>query len=910
MRPDSPRWHAVEIEDLPAALGVPIDTERGLDGETAARRLAEEGPNRLSEARGPAWWRRLLEQFAAPLVVILLIAAGGAFLLGEIVDGVVILLVVVVNAAIGFLQEGKALRAIDALARSMRMESSVRRDGAWLRLTSEALVRGDLVRLEPGDRVPADLRLVSARDLDLDESMLTGESLPVSKRVAAVAPEATLGDRSPIAHGGSMVVRGRGIGVVVATGDRSEVGRIGTLVASADSIATPLTRKIAALSRILLVAILAVAAVAFGVGLLQGRPLGETFMAAVALAVGAIPEGLPAGVTIMLAIGVGRMAERRAIVRRLPAVEALGSTTVICSDKTGTLTENQMTVEAIVAGEERYALTGGGYDPAGEIRLDDRPVDPAEHPALAAVLEAGALCNDARHFRREEGWAIEGDPTEGALLVAARKGGLDPETLNAARPRLDAIEFESERQFMATLHPVGASEAREILLKGAIEVLLPRCDARLDAGGRRAAIDADAVLAESAALGRAGLRVLALCRGEAAPAAFDREHRAIASGLTFLGLVGMLDPPRPEARRAVLACRRAGIRVKMVTGDHAATAASIALMIGIGDGDADTPPETLAGVEIAELSDAALAERLSRVDVLARVSPEQKLRIVKALQAQGQIVAMTGDGVNDAPALRQADLGLAMGLAGTEAAKAAADIVLSDDRFATIEAAVEEGRGVYQTLSRFVAWTLPTNGGEGLVIFGSILVGGTLPLLPVQALWINMSTSVLLGVPLVFEKRDRNLMDLPPRDPARPLLDFPLVMRIGLVSILLWFAAAAVFHLELARESGEAVARSAAASAIVVGKVFYLFSTRSGIRPFWTVPFFSNGWLLAGIVAMMAAQWAIVSVEPLQRIMGTGTLDLLGWSAVILTGVVLTVIVESEKWLRRRLGRGLEQPGS
>jgi cation-transporting ATPase F len=910
MPPQTQRWHAIEVEDLPGILGVPVDLTAGLDAATAEQRLAEEGPNRLSEAAGAPWWRRLLEQFSAPLVVILLIAAAGAFLLGEIVDAAVILLVVLVNAAIGFLQEGKALRAIAALARSMRMQSSVCRDARWHRVDSEQLVRGDLVRLEPGDRVPADLRLVVARDFCLDESMLTGESLPVAKQVAAVAVEASLGDRASIAHGGSMVIRGRGVGVVVATGDRSEVGRIGTLVASAESIATPLTRKIAALSRILLVAILAVAVIAFAVGVLQGRPLGETFMAAVALAVGAIPEGLPAGVTIMLAVGVGRMAERRAIVRRLPAVEALGSTTVICSDKTGTLTENQMTVETIISGDDRYTLTGGGYDPAGEIQIGDRPVDLAKRPALRALLEAGVLCNDARHLHREAGWAIDGDPTEGALLVAARKGGLDPDSIAAERPRLDAVEFESERQFMATLHPAAGRAGHEIYLKGAVEVLLPRCDARLDAAGQRVPIDPVAVLAESAALGRSGLRVLALCRREQAPPAIGPQQREVASGLTFLGLSGMLDPPRGEARRAVLACRRAGIRVKMVTGDHAATAASIAAMLGIGDREGEAPLETLTGAEIAELSDEALSERIARVDVLARVSPEQKLRIVKALQAQGQIVAMTGDGVNDAPALRQADLGLAMGLSGTEAAKAAADIVLADDRFATIEAAVEEGRGVYQTLSRFVAWTLPTNGGEGLVIFGSILVGGTLPLLPVQALWINMSTSVLLGVPLVFERRDRDLMELPPRDPARPLLDFPLCMRIGLVSVLLWFAAAAAFHLELARGSGEAVARSAAASAIVVGKVFYLFSTRSGIRPFWTVPLLSNRWLLAGIAAMMAAQWAVISLGPLQRIMGTGTLDLAGWSSVILTGVVLTAVVEFEKWVRRRLGRGLEQPGS
>ncbi len=911
-------WHALEPSAIDEALGVSVEPERGLDDALVAARLAAIGPNAISTRPPPSFWRRLLGQLSAPLVAVLLVAAVGAFLLGETVDGLVILAVVGVNAVVGLVQEGKALAAIESLSQVLRIEASVLREGRWRRISAEQLVPGDRVRIEPGDRVPADLRVHASRGLAIDESMLTGESAPAAKRVESVAADTPLAERASLAFAGTLVSRGRGEGVVVATGSSTEVGRVGGLLDEAGEFTTPLVRKMRTLARLLVWVILAVAGLAFLVGWLQGRPASEMFMAAVALAVAAIPEGLPAGLTIILAIGVARMARHRAIVRKLPSVETLGSTTVICTDKTGTLTRNEMTVVALVAGGERFEVEGIGYEPSG--RLVDSNGDAAtisSRSPLRLLLEAGDLCNDARLAERDGEWSIEGDPTEAALIVAGRKAGLDERSLAERLPRLATIEFESERRIMATLHEDSSRAERVIVVKGATEALLPGCDRMLAADGAARPIDREAVHREAERLANEGLRVLAIAerRVPAASEAVDAGRFgsfAIERDLVLLGLVGMLDPPRAEARAAVEACHGAGIRVKMVTGDHAATATHVAAAVGIGldreggsqPAGAPAMPRSLTGSELDRLDDEALAERLAGVDVLARVSPEQKLRIVRALQARGEIVAMTGDGVNDAPALKQADIGIAMGRSGTEAAKDAADLVLADDQFATIAQAVEEGRGVFGTLRMFIVWTLPTNGGEGFVILASILSGGPLPLLPVQALWVNMTTSVLLGVPLAFEPHEPGAMRRPPRDPKRPLLDFELLMRIGLVSILLWIAATGLFHLELARGRGEASGRAAAATAHVIGEAFYLFASRGGIRPFWTVPLFANWWLWAGLATMMAAQVAFVSLPPLQAIFGTASLDPIGWGLATAAGVAILAAVEMEKAIRRRLAAG------
>ena len=637
-------------------------------------------------------------------------------------------------------------------------------------------------------------------------------------------------------------------------------------------------------------------------------------MASVALAVSAIPEGLPAAVTVMLAIGVGHMASRRAVIRRLPAVEALGSTTVICSDKTGTLTQNQMTVRAARVGASDYVFTGSGYDPAGEVRIaaGDRPVDASSHPAMADLLRCAVLCNDAALHREDgaqQGWRIEGDPTEAALLVAARNLGdprLDAAAAESHAHRLGVVPFESERQYMATLHG-GGDVPPLVCVKGSVERVLGMCDRAAAPDGQIGPVDPDAVHDAATRLASQGLRVLAFAQREAAPGERDLDADTLerSRGLVFLGLVGMLDPPREEAIRAVAACRAAGVRVKMITGDHAATAASIASMMGIGaSGDGPgAAPRVLTGAQMAAIPDDRLPDEAESTAVFARMTPEQKLRLVKALQSRGHIVAMTGDGVNDAPALKQADIGVAMGIAGTEAAKDA-DMVLADDNFASIQAAVEEGRAVFANLVKFIVWTLRPMAGRQVII-RAWRWAPRCPSFP-RTRCMNMATAVLLGIPLVFEAKDPDVMSRPPRDPRRPIFTFELFMRSGLVSILLCVASAGLFHWELARGEGEASARTAAVTAIVVAQAFYLFSSRALLRPAWAVPLLSNGWLWAGIAAMAALQAAFVHAPFMNTVFHSAPLDGQAWMRIFAAGAAVLVIVEAEKAIRRLLGAGGE----
>lgn len=912
-------WHAATSTQ--AVREVDSDSCIGLSSTEAEARLARHGPNIISARQGRPWWIRLLLQFHAPLVYILLVAGAVTLWLGEYTDSAVILGVVLANAIIGFVQEQKAVAAIDALARSMRIEATVRRGGERRRINAAELVVGDIVLLEPGDKVPADLRLLddAVKDLRIDESTLTGESKAVSKDPAAL-PEATvLADRQCMAFAGTLVVRGTGEGVVVATADATEVGCISEMISSAENIATPLTRKIASLSHLLLWVILAVAAVAFVVGTARGNPPHEMFKAAVALAVGAIPEGLPAAVTIMLAVGVARMAKKKAIIRKLPAVEALGSTTVICSDKTGTLTQNQMTVRAAWCGGAEYEFTGSGYDPTGEVRVVGAIgfMSAEDHPALLELLACGALCNDAALVTRDGLWEIHGDPTEAALIVAARKfAGVDlsRDVLAARFTRLDAIPFESDRQFMATLHAnitgaVGDAEGRIVFVKGSVERVLGMCTTALDRRGDRIPLDRTRAQSAAAVLAARGLRVLAFARADVMPGTSNLTLDMVERGLTFLGVQGMLDPPRPEAINAVAACQRAGVRVKMITGDHALTAATIAGMIGIDGVTGDSgqtsrgSPRVLTGAEMASINDDDLPAHAEATAVFARMTPEQKLRLVRSLQSRGHVVAMTGDGVNDAPALRQADIGVAMGIAGTEVAKDAADMVLADDNFTTIEAAVEEGRNVFSNLTKFIVWTLPTNGGEAFIILAAIMLGWPLPILPIHALYINLITAILLGMPLIFEAREPGVMARPPRDPKRPLLKFELFMRTGLVSLLLCAGAMGLFHFELRRGMSEATARTAAVSVIVVGEVFYLFSSRALLRPAWAVPLFSNMWLWAGIAGMLLVQFCFSHAPICNRLFHTAPLDAAAWGNVLLVGAAMLGIVEAEKALRRAFAK-------
>jgi magnesium-transporting ATPase (P-type) len=882
-----PVWHHRPAREVLDFLGV--DADRGLDEAQAGTARARHGTNTLPERPGKPAWLRFLLQFHQALIYILLAASLITAALGEWVDAAVIFGVVLINAVVGYIQEARAENALLALRRLLAVSARVIRNGQKTTVPAADLVPGDIVLLDAGDKVPADLRLIHSHELQADEAMLTGESLPVVKHARTLPLDTLLAERLNLAYSGTLVTRGAGTGVVVATGIHTETGKISTLVAQAPDLATPFTRKIGRMSRILLWVILALAALTFGIGLMRGQPAFDMFMAAVAMAVGAIPEGLPAAVTVVLAIGVKRMAARRAIIRKLPAVETLGSVTVICSDKTGTLTRNQMTVQALWADGQEYAVTGVGYLPEGEILLHGTPAKLAG--ALHETLLAGLLCNDATLFRHGDEWKLSGDPTEIALLTAAYKAGLGAGH-SEAHPRVAMLPFESERQYMATAHARG--ELRMIFVKGAPEQLLARCASQLDEAGRETPFDHQAAEAAASAMAARGLRVLALARK--AHSEDQLGHHHLKTDLVFLGLQGLMDPPRPEAQRAVAACRQAGIMVKMITGDHALTAATIARELGLAEAD-----RVFGGRELARLDAAAFARAALECNVFARVEPEQKLRLVQALQAAGHIVAMTGDGVNDAPALKSADIGVAMGRNGTEAAREAAAMVLTDDNFATLVAAVEEGRGVFDNLTKFVVWTLPTNFGEGLVLTAAIVLGIALPITPLQILWINMTTAALLGLTLAFEPIEPGIMNRPPRRPDAALLDRRLGLRILLVGSLMVIGAFGLFEWKLASGGSLEQARTVAVNLFVMAETWYLFNCRSMTRSSWSLGFFSNPWLLVGVAAMVLLQGLFTYLPAMQAVFQSEPLNLTDWLLLTLAAAGISLVASLEKrWFARR----------
>lgn len=899
--PAQSQFHQLHGEDVLRLLDVELRT--GLAADEVKRRQAKFGLNRITARRGTPAWVKFLQQFNQPLVYILLVAVSVTAFLGEWVDSGVIFGVVFINAIVGFLQEAKAEKAIDSLSRLVATETTVRRDGRQQRVHSEQLVPGDVVLLQSGDRVPADLRLSYVKSLQVDESALTGESVPVHKHTDALALDTVLGDRKNLAFTGTLITAGQGEGVVWSTGDQTETGHIARLIGNAVDLSTPLTKKIADLSKLLLWVILALATATFAIGVARGEKAVEMFMAAVALAVGAIPEGLPAAVTIVLAIGVSRMAKRRAIIRKLPAVETLGSTTVICSDKTGTLTENQMTVREIFAGGRSFEVTGGGYEPKGDILNGGAAVKVAEHPALAECLRAGVLCNDSQLVRDEGRLKVQGDPTEAALLVVGEKGGLLHADTHRDSPRVDVIPFESEHMFRATLHV--AQAGRVIYTVGAVERLLDRCSDALDEHGNTVPLNKDAVHQAVEQMAARGLRVLALVRRRVDANHAKLEHSHVAEGLTFLGLQGMIDPPRPEAIASVRKCQEAGIAVKMITGDHLITARAIAGQIGLKGREEEGRLVALSGRDLEKISDAELPEVAERTAVFARVAPEQKLRLVRALQSRGHVVAMTGDGVNDAPALKQADIGVAMGISGTDVAKGAAAMVLTDDNFTSIEAAVEEGRGVFDNLTKFIVWTLPTNTAEAMILLTAIVFGTTLPALPVQLLWVNMMTAILLGLMLVFEPKEPGLMQRPPRDPRKPLLTFALAMRTGLVSLVMLAGAFWVFSYEMSLVGATtAAARTAVINVIVVVEIAYLFNCRSLNHSIFSTGLFSNRWAVFGSLAMLGAQLLLTYAPVMNKLFHTAPIGAEPWLRIVVVAAVAFTVVEIEKWLRYGRGRG------
>mgnify|MGYP005839557443 CR=1 FL=1 len=888
-----PAWHSLAPDDCLARLDV---TRSGLaPGDIEARR-ARYGANRLPAPPRTPTWKRFLLQFHNVLIYVLLAAGIITALLGHTLDASVIFGVIVINAIIGHVQEGRAEQALDAIRDLLSPRAIVTRAGERHEIDAEALVPGDIVHLASGDRVPADLRLLEVKSLRVMEAALTGESLAVDKQVEAVAADTALGDRASMAWSGTLVTYGQAIGVVVATGATTELGRISTLLASVEQITTPLLRQMAHFGRWLAAIILFVSAGVFAFGVwIRHYAASDMFLAAVGFAVAAIPEGLPAIMTITLAIGVTRMAHRHAIIRRLPAVETLGAVSVICSDKTGTLTKNEMTVQRIITMEADFAVSGSGYAPEGGFARDGAPIDADNDTLLQELARAALLCNDADLRETDTGWQLAGDPTEGALLTLAMKAGLDPRQTRDDWRRTDVIPFESEHRFMATLNHDHAGHGF-IYLKGAPERVLGLCTHTRRAAGD-AVLDADAWHARMDAAAGEGMRLLAIAVRHADTETALNFADIEDGGFTLLAVFGMADPPREEAIRAVAACRAAGIQVKMITGDHAATAQAIGRQLGL-----DESVQAMTGAEIETLDDARLREVVEEADVFARASPEHKLRLVKALQARGAVTAMTGDGVNDAPALRRADIGVAMGKKGTEAAKEAAEMVLADDNFASIAHAVEEGRTVYGNLKKALIFILPTNAAQAGMILIAIVLGLTLPITPVQILWVNMVTAVTLALAIAFERPEPNVMREPPRNPAEPLLTRFMQWRIVFVTVFLVAGSLGLFLWELERGMTLEVARTAAINALVMGEIFYLFNCRRMTAPVvgWS-GFVGNPAVLIAIGVLIVLQGLFTFGPLLQALFSTAPLDALTWLKIFVFGLIVYGVVEIEKALVRRL---------
>ncbi|MBS3823326.1 MAG: HAD-IC family P-type ATPase [Wenzhouxiangellaceae bacterium] len=862
-------WHVHAAAQVLDSLDASAE---GLSTAEAERRLETHGPNRLPEPERRPAWRRLLAQFHNVLIYALIAAALAAFALDHALDAAVIAAVVIINAAIGFIQEGRAEAAMAAIDKMLAQSASARRDGQWDKIPADRLVIGDLVRIGDGDRVPADMRLLESHGLRIEQAALTGESVPVSKSVDPVAEDAALADRRCMAYSGTLVAGGQAVGVVVATGTETEIGRISQMLGEVEQLTTPLIRQINHFGHQLTMLLIVVTLLVVGAGWwLHDMRLAEGFVAGVALIVAAIPEGLPAIITITLAIGVRRMASRNAIVRRLPAVETLGSVTIICSDKTGTLTRNQLRAA-------RFMHAGDTVE-AEDIDVSD--------PAIRQVLRVGVLCNNA------DIGGSAGDPLETALLELAEAAGLDIGQVRQEAPRTGLIPFSSSTKWMATLHAEG------IMVKGAPEVLIEHAVTALasdshDPENRPTAIDRDAWRQRLDRLAGSGYRLLALADADADQHA---EADRLPERLRLLGVLAFEDPLRPGVDRAIDACHAAGIRVKMITGDHPDTARAVARLLGLeGAGRA------LTGRELDAMDGDTLAGHAERADVFARTTSEHKLRLVEALQASGEVVAMTGDGANDAPALKRADIGVSMGIKGTEAAHEASEMVLTDDNFSTIVAGIEEGRGVYDNIRKALVFILPTNAGEALVILLAVLAGFALPLTPVQVLWVNMATAVTLALALAFEPLENKVMQLPPRDPKTGLVTRLMVARIVWVGLFLTGAVFGMFGHVLEATGDQALARGVALNMLVAGEVVYLFNCRR-----WSTPSFTFEALTANPVAWLSVavlaglQAALTYWPPLQKVFGLAALDAGHWLLIAGLALLLFVLVEIEKWVVRRI---------
>lgn len=888
-------WHAIESEKIFSELA---STKKGLQTGDIENRHLKYGPNRLPEPKSQSLFIRFCIQFHNVLIYVLLGAGIVTALLEHWIDTGVIFGVVLINALIGVVQEGKAENALRAIRRMLSPQAMVLRDGRRVSLPADQLVPGDVVVLQSGDKVPADLRLFWVKNLQVQEAMLTGESVPVEKNTTAVADDAVIGDRTCMAYSGTLTTYGQGSGVVVATGSLTEIGKISTMLAKVEELTTPLIRQMNQFGHWLTSGIVALAAITFVFGIyVRDYSSADMFLAAVGLIVAAIPEGLPAIMTITLAIGVQRMAQRRAIIRRLPAVETLGSVSVICSDKTGTLTRNEMTAQSIATAHGMFEVEGIGYNPHGGFLQDDKEVDLDQHPILRELTHSALLCNDAEIKEQDDGWVLYGDPTEGALMALGMKAGLDPSFEHEAWPRTDVIPFESEHQFMATLHHDHTGQGI-IYIKGAPERLLELCSFHRTRGGDEI-IDVEYWQCAMQKMAGKGQRVLAIASRKSQQSHSELQFSDIETGLTLLGIVGMIDPPREDAIASVALCQSAGIRVKMITGDHAATAVAIGQKMGIGDGS-----KALSGHEIEAMDDEQLHRVADEVDIFARSSPEHKLRLVKALQDNGHVVAMTGDGVNDAPALKRADVGTAMGDKGTEVAKEASEMVLADDNFSSISHAVEEGRTVYDNLKKAILFILPTNGGEAFAIISAIAMGRMLPITPLQILWVNMITAVTLALTLAFEPSESNVMKRKPRDPKQPILTGYFIWRIIFVSLILVVGTFGLFIWE--REHGMSIefSRTVAVNTLVMFEIFYLFNSRYITASVMNKEgIFGNRYVLIAAGLLIVFQLIFTYTGVMQKMFGTAALDLGTWGIIIAVASSVFFLVEIEKAIVRKRQR-------
>ncbi|OUM96516.1 MAG: calcium-translocating P-type ATPase, SERCA-type [Firmicutes bacterium ZCTH02-B6] len=868
-----PAWHQLSVAETLERLATHPET--GLPEEEARRRLVRHGPNRLPEQEGPSPLALFIKQFTDLMVLVLVAAALVSALLGEVLDAAAIFVIVLLNGVLGFVQEYRAEQSLAALKRLAAPTARVVRDGLERIMPAADLVPGDVVLLEDGDRVPADGRLVEARSLAVDESLLTGESAPVIKDAGArLAAQTPLADRTNMVFMGTSVARGRGVCVVTGTGMQTQIGQIAEMIQEAEPQDTPLQQRLEQLGKVLVLASLAVVAVVFAAGVLRGFPVYRMFLTAVSLAVAAIPEGLPAVVTIALALGVQRMLRRRAIIRRLPAVETLGCATVVCSDKTGTLTRNEMTVTRLWLGGREIEVTGTGYVPEGEFLAGGTPLDPGSNVDLRLALRIAATCNHARLQRAPQGhgWQALGDPTEAALVVAAAKAGIAP-----ARAIVGEIPFDGERKRMSVLLAQGGKLV--LMTKGAPDVLLPRCD-RWRRDGRVEPLrveDRRRILAAVEAMARQALRVLAVAYAERPAGPVPRQlDDNWEQQLVFVGLLGMIDPPRPEVRAALKKARDAGIRTVVITGDHRDTALAIARDLGI----VRDASEVATGADLDRWSAAALEDAVRRVQVFARVAPEHKLRIVRTLRQQGEVVAMTGDGVNDAPALKEADIGVAMGVTGTDVTRDAADMVLADDNYATIVAAIEEGRGIYDNIRRFVRYLLGCNIGEVITMFAAALAALPLPLSPLMILWVNLVTDGLPAIALGMTKPDEDIMRRPPRSPKEGVFSRGLHWKILGRGLLIAACTLAVFVIGLRGPGGESHARTLAFTVLVLAQLVYAFQCQSEHHSVFEVGFTRNPPLVAAVATSLAMHVAVLYVPLLQRVFGLVPLDPGDWLLV------------------------------